>query len=61
LDFLCRWESGRPVAASDVLECDFVDLERLGELSLTKGTREAILRVRARDFAQACLVYDDSL
>jgi mutator protein MutT len=43
VDFLCRYEEGEPCAGTDVIECAFVSLDRLGNLQLTPGT-EGLIR-----------------
>jgi 8-oxo-dGTP diphosphatase len=45
LDFLCEYGDGDPTPASDVLDCAFVPISSLSHYDLTRGTRQAILRV----------------
>lgn len=47
LDFLCRSESGEPVAGDDALNCAFIPIEDLEKYSMTEGTAEVIRRVLA--------------
>jgi 8-oxo-dGTP diphosphatase len=61
LDFLCRSETGEPLAGSDVLESLFVPLPNLGDYELTQGTMQVIQRAHARHDGNPHLTYDASL
>jgi ADP-ribose pyrophosphatase YjhB (NUDIX family) len=42
VDFLCGFTGGKPVPASDVLDCRFVPVSLLPQVPLTRGTSEVI-------------------
>jgi 8-oxo-dGTP diphosphatase len=61
LDFLCEFNGGNPAPASDVLDCAFVPVQSLSRYDLTRGTRQAILRVCAQVQGIKTPTYDASL
>ncbi len=48
LDFLCRYVSGDPRPASDILELCFTPLPRLENFQLTSQAREVIIRAQVQ-------------
>lgn len=46
IDFACRWESGQPVAGSDVTEAVWVKLDRLDEYGLWQEAHRVIAIAR---------------
>ncbi len=48
-EFLCRLVGGRLEASSDAVEAMWINLERLGELSISSGTLSFIRRVAAEE------------
>ena len=48
LDFLCEYLDGEAAAASDALECAFVELDALPRYQLTRGTEQVIRQARAQ-------------
>jgi 8-oxo-dGTP diphosphatase len=61
LDFLCECGAGEPSPASDVVACAFVPIQSLSQYDLTRGTKQAILRVHAQTRGMRTPVYDASL
>jgi 8-oxo-dGTP diphosphatase len=61
LDFLCECDEGDPAPASDVLDCAFVPILSLSRYDLTRGTRQAILRVCGQLQGIQTPTYDASL
>ncbi len=61
LDFLCLYRGGEPTPASDALHCAFVEMDALGELPLTSGTLEVIVRASSYPRANSYQVYDPTL
>jgi 8-oxo-dGTP diphosphatase len=61
LDFLCECAPGEPLAASDVLDVAFVQLDRLQRYPLTEGTEEIIRRAVAAGDGRPFPVYDPAL
>jgi mutator protein MutT len=61
LDFLCECAAGDPMPASDVLDCAFVPVSSLSQYDLTRGTKQAILRVREKIQGIHAPTYDSLL
>ncbi|MHC1744274.1 MAG: NUDIX hydrolase [Syntrophobacteraceae bacterium] len=61
LDFVCEYRGGEPKPASDALQCAFVEIDVLSELSLTTGTREVIVRALSSSRSTPYPVYDPLL
>jgi len=61
LDFLCECDHGDPAPASDILDCAFVPIPSLSQYDLTRGTKQAILRVCEKVQGLQTPTYDASL
>jgi 8-oxo-dGTP diphosphatase len=58
LDFVCECPDGTPIPSSDVLDCAFVQLDKLGEYSMTECTEGVIRRAFSRDRGHRDRIYD---
>jgi len=61
LDFICEYNGGEPMPASDALACAFVSLDDLSRYSMTRGTEQVIRRAHAKTQGALHPVYDPSL
>ena len=61
LDFLCEWEEGEPVPASDAMDCAFAAVDDLKRYSLTRSAEKVIRRAMARRREDRFPVYEPGM